>query len=174
MVAAIVTAAVFVVSAVLFGRTHGDSLNQAAMLDPTAPRSGDLAPAPDVQAQTLDGRTVSLADYRGETVVVNFFAAWCTPCAEEAPALAKFAATRGDDVVMLSVARASSRSGARAFARRYDMDWPILFDGNDALTRAFRLFGQPATFVIDDRGRIVFSKLGPISERMLAAAVHSA
>ena len=75
---------------------------------------------------------------------------------------------------MLSVARESDRSGARAFARRHHMDWTVLFDGDDSLTRAFRLVGQPATFVIDGRGEVVFAKLGPVTEQALAGAVARA
>ena len=50
----------------------------------------------------------------------------------------------------------------------------MLFDGDDSLTRAFRLVGQPATFVIDGRGEIVFAKLGPVTEQALAGAVARA
>jgi cytochrome c biogenesis protein CcmG, thiol:disulfide interchange protein DsbE len=173
-VAAMTAGIVLVISTVLYGRNNTDALNQPASASPNAARDFKAYAAPRFTGTTLDGQHVSLADYRGKTVVVNFFADWCTPCAKEAPELSSFASTLGPDTVMLSVARESDRSGARAFAKRHAMDWTVLFDRSDALTQAFRLVGQPATFVIDRRGRIVFAKLGPVTEKMLAGAVSRA
>jgi|SRR3954447_6604319 peroxiredoxin len=173
-VAAITAGVVLLISTVLYGRGNTSALDPAANVDPAAAKAFDPYPAPNFTARTLDGRTVSLADLQGKTVVVNFFADWCTPCAEEAPALSAFAKTLAPGTVMLSIARDSSRSGARAFARRHGMTWTVVLDSGDRLTQAFRIVGQPATFVIDGRGRIVFAKLGPVTERMLAGAVDSA
>src|SRR3954451_25101752 len=142
-VAAITAGVVLLISTVLYGRGNTSALDPAANVDPAAAKAFDPYPAPNFTARTLDGRTVSLADYRGKTVVVNFFADWCTPCAEEAPALSAFASRLDPGTVMLSVAREADRSGARAFPRRHHMDWTVLFDGDDSLTRAFRLVGQP-------------------------------
>ena len=173
-VAALTAGTVLLVSTVLYGRSNTAALDDPANPGRQAAQSFKPYAAPQFSGRTLDGATVSLADYRGKTVVVNFFADWCTPCAEEAPALSAFASRLGPGTVMVSVARESDRSGARAFARRHHMDWTVLFDGDDSLTRAFRLVGQPATFVIDGRGEIVFAKLGPVTEQALAGAVARA
>jgi cytochrome c biogenesis protein CcmG/thiol:disulfide interchange protein DsbE len=173
-VAAITAGVVLLVTTVLYGRNNTAALDQGAQAKPSGADRFEPYPAPQFTAQTLDGRTVSLADYRGKTVVVSFFADWCTPCAEEAPEISAFARTMAPGTVLLSIARDSSRSGARDFARRHDMTWPVLFDAGDKLTQAFRLVGQPATFVIDGRGRIVFARLGPVTDSMLAGALRAA
>jgi peroxiredoxin len=88
--------------------------------------------------------------------------------------LTSFARDPGPNTVMLSIARDSTRRGARSFARKHGLRWTILFDSGDRLTDAFRIVGQPATFVIDGRGRVVWRKLGPVTRAMLTAAVRRA
>src|SRR5262245_11253804 len=137
--ALIASGTVLVISTILYGRSNTDRLDRSSVPASTAAGTFDPYPAPDVDARTMSGPAFSFAELRGKPVLVNFFADWCTPCDKEAPEISKLAARYGGDVVMVSVARESSRSGAEAFMRRHGMDWTVLWDGDDTLTKAFRL-----------------------------------
>src|SRR4029079_4223877 len=124
-----------------------------------------------VAGDTMAGKRVALADLRGKPVVVNFFAHWCQPCKVEAGQIAQTAADYRGRVQMISIARDSTRSGARAFAAKYHMTWPILWDGSDALSKAFKVPGQPVTFIIDANGRVVDSITGQTTEQRIASTL---
>ena len=119
-------------------------------------------PAPHFTLQSLDGGTVSLADYRGRPVVVNFWASWCVPCRDEFPLLRDARAQHaGTGLEVLGIIHDDGPQAARAFAASYDADWPLLLDQDDAAWNAYRGLAVPVTFFIDRDGIIQAVSFGP-------------
>ena len=122
-------------------------------------------PAPNFTLPQLenDQGSLSLASYRGKTVVVNFWASWCGPCRDEAPLLqAASVAHRGNGVVVLGVDTRDLIDDARDFVAEYRLAYPNVYDGGGSLWEPWGLTGLPETFVLDSRGRIVAHVRGPI------------
>jgi cytochrome c biogenesis protein CcmG/thiol:disulfide interchange protein DsbE len=112
-----------------------------------------------------DGR-VSLADFRGRALVLNFWASWCRPCAEEADVLEDTWRThRGDGLVVLGIDYRDLRSEGRRFARKYGMTYPLAHDGRATLTSPYGLTGVPETFVVDRAGRLIGHIEGAVNAR---------
>jgi cytochrome c biogenesis protein CcmG/thiol:disulfide interchange protein DsbE len=131
-------------------------------------------PAPDKELETLDGSGGgSLADYRGSWVLLNFWASWCDPCRDEAPALERFHRARSDrGVVVLGVNLDDARDDARAFVEEFGLTYPQLRDGDGGERRdAYGMTGFPESFLIDPEGRIALIRRGPVDERYLREAV---
>ena len=126
------------------------------------------APAPAFSLPRLEGGgRVSLASLRGKTVVLNFFASWCSPCKREAPDLESlWRKYRSDGVVVLGVDSGDTRGSARAFLRAHGVTYPIVFDPGEALAYGpYALPGLPVTYVLNQHGRIVGNPvLGPVSD----------
>lgn len=115
-----------------------------------------------VRPSLRDGRPVRLSDFRGRTVLLNFFASWCVPCREEAPVLERTAQTlRHRGVVMLGVAVVDEYEAARAFLRTHGITYPAVFDAAGDLMRQFRVTGLPTSIFIDPQGRIAGRFVGP-------------
>ena len=131
-------------------------------------------PAPAVQGDVVTGQgaggTLALADLRGKPVVVNFWASWCGPCRKEGPDLVAFAKAH-PGVAMLGVNVADGTSQAEPFAQELGFTWPSIADRGQDLYREFRLIGLPSTFVVDADGRVVFRKIGEVTQAELTAAV---
>lgn len=108
--------------------------------------------APDFALRDLDGQTVSLADFRGQTVVVNFWATWCGPCRIEAPALARFAASH-PDIPVLGLATDGPAAKVRATAQRIGADYPILL-ADRATADAYQVTTLPTTVVVGPDGEV--------------------
>jgi len=114
--------------------------------------SGDAAPA--CSAQLLDGaRTVSLADYRGKVVYLDFWASWCAPCRESFPFMNELQGDLGDkglQIVGVSVDKTAEE--AHRFLARYPAKFTIVLDAAGACPSAFRLEGMPSSYIIDRAG----------------------
>jgi peroxiredoxin len=113
---------------------------------------------------SLDGKSVGLAKFRGKPLVVNFFASWCDPCREEMPLINELASEGAKEgYSVLGIAVEDSRAAVMEYAKESKLVFPIALDLNSTVKRAYRIFGPPATFFIDGQGIIRDVVLGPIT-----------
>ncbi|GAB4356423.1 MAG: TlpA disulfide reductase family protein [Kiloniellaceae bacterium] len=121
-------------------------------------------PAPSAAFQGLEGETLSLADFRGRVVLVNFWATWCAPCVKEMPSLERLHAALADEGFAV-LAISQDRGGAGVvtpFLDRLDLQrLPVYLDPKGVLARAFALKGLPTTFLIDRAGQVRAGLVGP-------------
>jgi peroxiredoxin len=120
------------------------------------------SPVPGFQLPALGGGTADLAAYRGQVVLVNFWATWCPPCVSEMPSLDRLGRTlRGEGLVVLGVSVDADEQALRAFVARHDLGFTILRDPGAHTAAAFRVTGYPQTFLIARDGTLVKMVLGP-------------
>jgi len=111
--------------------------------------------APDFQLDNLEGQSVSLRDFRGSPVLINFWATWCGYCIYEMPFLEEIKeewADRGLEI--LAVDSGESRSRVEAFLETNDISLLVLLDTDKSVTRKYLISGFPTTFFIDKDGII--------------------
>jgi cytochrome c biogenesis protein CcmG, thiol:disulfide interchange protein DsbE len=136
--------------------------------------SRPMSPGFDLPALSGTGR-VRLADLRGSVVVVNFWASWCAPCQDEAPLLAQIsAAERPNGVRFVGVDARDVEDDARAFVRRYGLNYPHGRDHGADVADRWGVTGYPETFVLDRAGRAVQWFAGPVDGDALRAAIAKA
>jgi peroxiredoxin len=117
--------------------------------------------APDFSLTDLSGRKLTLADYRGKVVMLNFWATWCGPCREEIPGLVDLQSKYRDrGLVLIGISMDDDPAPVREFYDRYRMNYPVAM-GNDALTERFGgIVGLPTTFLIQRDGHIYARQMG--------------
>jgi cytochrome c biogenesis protein CcmG/thiol:disulfide interchange protein DsbE len=133
--------------------------------------------APDFTLESLDGeRTISLREYRGQVVVLNFWASWCVPCKEEAPLLQSvWERYRDDGVVVLGVDAQDLKADARKFAERYSLTYPLAHDKDGVTLGRFGYNAFPETWFVDREGRLVGEHVvGPFTEEQLEENIRLA
>ncbi len=127
-------------------------------------KEGDLLP-PDLTLYTFDGQTYRLGDLRGKVVLINFWASWCPPCAEEAPFLQEaweISQARGD-VLFLGVAWTDTDEKSLAYIERFGITYPNGPDIGTRWAQVFRIRGVPETYILDKEGRLAYIKIGPFA-----------
>jgi len=136
-------------------------------------RSGERDPAPALELPRLTGTGAqTLDDYRGQVVVLNFWASWCEPCREESPLLERWhrrLERRQGTVLGVDVQDVSD--DARDFIDEYRLTYPMLRDGEGHTRETFAIVGFPETFVLDRSGRIAAVRRGPVDERFMREQV---
>jgi len=168
-VAAVTAGAALLVAAVLFGRAHSGDIHAPRL---TLPPPAERSAAPPFSETTISGRKVDLAAYRGKPLVINFFAAWCYPCRQEAPEFVALHRRFGDRIGLVSVAvRTDQRSSLDDFVHTHDMTWPVVWDRSGSLIGPYRIVGQPITYLIDAQGRVVYRILGQTTEHRIGGVL---
>jgi thiol-disulfide isomerase/thioredoxin len=128
--------------------------------------------APALPSERLSGAAVTLAALHGHPALVTFWASWCGPCAQEAPALERFSEGLGHRATLVGVNwEDPSLSEARSFVKRYRWSFPNLRDPEGAAGRGYGVAVLPTTVVIDSTGRVRATLRGPQTQQTLAAAL---
>lgn len=123
--------------------------------------------APDFLLEQLDGPDLRLSDFRGQPVVLNFWATWCSPCRKEMPQLVEAYDTYKDEgLVVIALNMQEGRTIAQNFADDYGMDFPVVIDRDGEMWDRYRALGLPTTYFIDSDGVIQSIFRGPfVDER---------
>ena len=139
----------------------------ADSLNPTgeAPAAEVGRAAPAFRLRSLDGSATELTDYRGNYVLLNFWASWCGPCRGETPALQAFFEDRSPALVVVGVNQQETAEEARAFTDQFDVTYPIVLDADGQVSGAYRVStGLPVSFLIDPEGVIRRVHLGALTD----------
>jgi cytochrome c biogenesis protein CcmG/thiol:disulfide interchange protein DsbE len=137
-------------------------------------RTGQPARAFSLAELSAPARTVSLSDFRGEGLVVNFWASWCTPCQMEMPLLESAYRSEHGRVTFLGIDSNDMRGSAISFLHRVHATYPTLFDPHGAVANAYGLFGLPTTIFISREGKILGRHIGQFDSTTLQAALRAA
>ncbi len=143
----------------LFAASLALALSFACNHDP-GPQVG--VPAPGFTLPDLEGKLHGLSEYRGRVVVLNFWATWCPPCIDEMPSLQRLhqaLAERGVAVIAVSVDERFS--DVPAFARKFGLTFPVLYDQGKKVSRKYQTFKYPETYILDREGRLKSKVVGP-------------
>ena len=119
--------------------------------------------APDFALADLDGKPLRLSDLRGHAVIVNFWASWCAPCADEFPVLRAAARGSGDTPLVVGIVYRDSSSAASAFMTRMHATWPAAMDPGERVAAAYGVYGAPESFFIDANGVVRGRQLGQLT-----------
>lgn len=123
----------------------------------TSGTPGTEAPAPDFTLTDMQGEAVSLSQYRGKVILLNFWAGWCPPCRAEMPSMEKlYRQLKDRDFVLLAVnVEEGGRAAVQDFTREIPVSFPILLDTAQTVSRLYRVRGLPQSYIIDREGKIV-------------------
>lgn len=126
---------------------------------------------PALALTTLDGKNVSLADYKGKKVLLNFWATWCGPCRAEMPAMEElYKEYAKEDFVILAVNGTyseKSKTDVADFIAEYGVTFPILLDEDSNLSRQYQILSIPTSFFIDSTGVIRHKVVGTLSKEYM-------
>ena len=131
-------------------------------------------PAPNFTLNDLAGQSVSLSDYTGQVILLNFWATWCPSCTAEMPEYQAIYEHQGQqqtgDFIILGVNLQEDPAWIDQFTRGLGVTYPILLDSDGHITsRQYQVSGMPTSFIIDRQGIIFYRHIGPMSGETLSA-----
>lgn len=138
-----------------------------------APAAVVGAPAPDFRLQSLDGTDVKLSEYRGQVVLVNFWATWCGPCKAEMPLFEdRYTTYRDSGLEILAVNVGESPDDIRPFVEDFGLGFAILLDPDLQVHDLYRVLGYPTTIAIDRDGNVTDVHVGSWLDEQLDAVLR--
>ncbi len=149
---------------------------------PGPPPSGELAPAPEIGRLApdftlvdLEGNQVSLSDFRGKTVFVNFWATWCPPCRAEMPEIeAVYQKYKDKDVVVIGIDILEPEDVVRQFVEQGGYSWTFVFDTSGEVAANYRIAAIPTSLFIDREGIIQAVNIGAMTKRAIESKLAEA
>ncbi len=117
---------------------------------------------PPLVLKDRSGKIHKLDDYKGKVVLVNFWATWCPPCREEMPSMQRLKKKMaGRPFVMLGVNSGEQPADLDEYLKTVKVDFTILLDPDSALTKRWKVYGLPTSFLIDKQGKVRYALTGP-------------
>ena len=124
--------------------------------------------APDFELTTLKGDVVSLSDYEGSPVMINFWATWCPPCREEMPDMEKFYQETEIEILAVNLLDTERTiDDVEQFVEEYGLTFPILLDESIEVAMIYGIQSIPTSYMIDSEGIIQFIVIGPLTYQQM-------
>ena len=150
-----------------------DTTRQDAAPVTSPPSTAARAEAPSWTLPDLSGRERRLEEFRGQVVLLNFWATWCPPCREEIPDLVELQQDYQGRITVIGIAvDAGSARAVQAFVDGMGIQYPILL-GDIEVAQRYRVMGIPASFLVDRAGRIVRRWNGPYPKASFARQINA-
>lgn len=136
---------------------------------PTTPKAPSIKQITDAnktsalnfKLKDLNGKVVSLSDFKGKKVFLNFWASWCPPCRAEMPDIEKlYQETKDSDLVILAVNIGDDKNTARSFIEKNKYNFTVLLDLDQSIATQYNIVAIPTSFFIDKEGNIISSTKG--------------
>jgi peroxiredoxin len=113
------------------------------------------APAPDFTLPSNGGKTVNLSQYKGQVVMINFWATWCGPCRQEMPLLESiYKKYNKMGFTLLGVNVEPDSKPAEAWLKQTPVSFPVLFDKESKVSTLYKVSGMPSTVIVDRKGNV--------------------
>lgn len=112
--------------------------------------------APGFSLQDIHGKTVNLEDFRGKSILLNFWATWCEACKDELPSMQRLyeaASSQGIEVVAISIDRRNF-DRVKKYAEEYKLTFPVLWDPDQKVRKHYYIMGLPTTYLIGPNGQL--------------------
>lgn len=152
----------------------GIDADETTPVDSDAP---DVYPAMDFTVYDADGNTISLSDFYGKPILINFWATWCPPCKSELPDFDRVYADYGEDVVFMMVNMTDGSrdtvEGASAFVADNGYSFPVYFDRDLDAAYTYGASSIPMTVLIGADANIIGAQIGVLTEEQLRAILDS-
>ncbi len=133
--------------------------------------------APDFTLTNLQGESMSLSDYRGNKVILNFWASWCGPCRSEMPDMQKFYEAKQDENIEILAVNLThferQREHVEKFVEEFGITFPIPLDEENQQYETYEVLTIPTTFFIDEKGIIQQKHVGPMSYEFMEKTIAS-
>ena len=130
------------------------------------PQTGQVAP--DFELKTIDGENISLLDFRGRPVMINFWALWCGPCIEEMPLIQERYKLHNPDLVVLAIEEGSSMASVGNYVHESQFSFLVL-QGTETVNRQFNIRAYPTSIFIDAEGVVQSIVIGSLTASGLDA-----
>ena len=132
-------------------------------------------PAPEFALESFSGEQVRLSDFRGKTLLVNFWASWCHPCREEAPLLERtYMSFSGKQVEFIGINIMDDRKNAEEYIRSFGGTFVNVYDPENRIHLDYGVGGVPETFFVNPDGIITAKYRGPLTEKMITSYIENA
>lgn len=133
-------------------------------------RKGDTPP--DFTLETVDGEKLTLSDFKGKKVILNFWATWCPPCKAEMPHMQKYYDKKGKEqnfeIIAVNLTKQEkSKDLVTKFLKNYGITFHVPFDVDGETEKAYKVITYPSTYILNEEGTIEHSIIGPMNEDMM-------
>ena len=160
---------------VLYGNLSESSTPQTLATQPSTQSQPQRAIVPDFTVYDKDGNPVTLHDFLGKPIVLNFWASWCGPCKSEMPAFQEQYESLGDDVhfIMVNMTDGSRETvqTATTFLNAQGYTFPVYFDSDRAAAITYGAYSLPTTYFIDENGYCITYAMGALSADQLRQGI---
>ena len=157
-VTALFIAFAFLVAAAPAASASGDPAAALSLMSPKP-----LKPAKEFRVSTPDNRSLTLADFKGKVVFLNFWATWCKPCEEEMPGMERlYKKYKDKGLVVLAISEDTDGAGAvTPFVKKHGLTFPVGLDPRMSVAAQYGVWALPSTFIIDRHGNRAHFANGP-------------
>lgn len=132
----------------------------------------EVQAAPDFTLIDLGGKTVSLSDFKGKNVYLNFWASWCGPCKLEMPDLEKiYQEFKDKDLIVLAVNVGENKSKVEAFVTSNGYSFPVLLDIQGKAAQTYKVSSIPVSVFVNKEGLIVAKRIGLMTYSQMEASI---